>query len=115
MAAFFMLWGGESIAMSVKSSCPDGIRAFQSSSQCRPDDQIIGPPFQTSLEHYGPLLPDGRTTPTRQGHIQKWCVWRKHEAEPVYVANSEPAIDALIQGNAGCDNISNELIPVTIA
>jgi len=44
------------------------------------------------LGHDGPPLPDGRTTPTRQGHIQKWCVWRKHEAEPVYVANSEPAI-----------------------
>jgi len=39
-----------------------------------------------------PPLPDGRATPTRQGHFQKWGVWRKHEAEPVYVANSEPAI-----------------------
>jgi len=38
-----------------------------------------------SLEHDGPPLPDGRTTPTRQGHCQRWGVWRKHEAEPVYV------------------------------
>ena len=27
-----------------------------------------------------PPLPDGRTTPTGQGHYQKWGVWRKHEA-----------------------------------
>jgi len=39
-----------------------------------------------------PPLPDGRATPTRQGHFQKWGVWRKHEAEPMYVANSEPTI-----------------------
>lgn len=31
---------------------------------------------------------DGRTTPTRQGHFQKWDVCRKHEAELVSVANS---------------------------
>jgi len=38
-----------------------------------------------------PPLPDGRTTPTGQGHYQKWGVWRKHEAESMYVANSKPA------------------------
>lgn len=37
-------------------------------------------------------MSDGRTTPTRQGHRQKWGVWRKHEAELVYVTNSKPAI-----------------------
>jgi len=54
-----------------------------------------------SLEHDGPPLPDGRTTPTRQGHCQRWGVWRKHEAEPVYVANSEPAIWCWWGGWAG--------------
>jgi len=44
-----------------------------------------------SREQNGPPFPDGRTTPTRQGHLQKWDVWRKHEADPVYVAHSEPA------------------------
>ena len=39
-----------------------------------------------------PPLPDGRATPTRQGHYRKRGVRRKHEAESVYVANSEPAI-----------------------
>lgn len=37
-------------------------------------------------------MSDGRTTPTEQGHYQKWDVRRKREAELVYVANSEPAI-----------------------
>jgi hypothetical protein len=36
-----------------------------------------------------PPLPDGRATPTGQGHFWKWGVRRKHEAEPMYVANSE--------------------------
>ena len=35
-----------------------------------------------------PPLPDGRATPTGQGQFQKWAVRRKHEAEPMYVANS---------------------------
>ena len=39
-----------------------------------------------------PLLPDGRATPTGQGHYWKRGVWRKHEAESMYVADSEPAI-----------------------
>src|SRR3990172_2684294 len=39
-----------------------------------------------------PPLPDGRSTPTGQGQPRKRDVWRKHEAEPMYVANSEPAI-----------------------
>jgi len=49
----------------------------------------------------GPPFPDGRTTPTRQGHLQKWDVWRKHEAEPVYVANSQPARWCWGGGRAG--------------
>ncbi|MBW2035567.1 MAG: hypothetical protein JRI94_18680 [Deltaproteobacteria bacterium] len=58
-----------------------------------------------------PPLPDGRATPTRQGHFQKWGVWRKHEAEPVYVANSEPTIWQRGGGRAGVaeqDLISGE-------
>jgi hypothetical protein len=39
-----------------------------------------------------PPLPDGRATPTGQGHYRKRGVWRKHEAESMYVADSEPAI-----------------------
>jgi hypothetical protein len=48
-----------------------------------------------------PPLPDGRATPTRQGHYQKRDVRRKHEAESVYVANSEPAIWLWGGGRAG--------------
>jgi len=48
-----------------------------------------------------PPLPDGRTTPTRQGHCQKRGVRRKHEAEPMYVAKSEPAIWRWGEGQAG--------------
>jgi hypothetical protein len=53
------------------------------------------------LEVKRPPLPDGRATPTRQGQYQKWAVWRKHEAEPVYVANSEPTIWQRGGGRAG--------------
>jgi hypothetical protein len=38
-----------------------------------------------------PPIPDGRATPTRQGHYRERGVWRKHEAESMYVADSEPA------------------------
>ena len=48
-----------------------------------------------------PPLPDGRTTPTGQGHYQKWGVWRKHEAESMYVANSKLAIWRWGEGRAG--------------
>jgi hypothetical protein len=48
------------------------------------------PTFWRELEVKRPPLLDGRATPTRQGHFRKRDVWRKHEAEPVYVANSEP-------------------------
>ena len=48
-----------------------------------------------------PPLPDGRATPTGQGHDQRWGVWRKHEAEPMYVANSEPTIWLRGGGRAG--------------
>ncbi len=37
-------------------------------------------------------LPDGRATPTGQEHYRRRGVRRKHEAESMYVANSEPAI-----------------------
>ena len=52
---------------------------------------------------------DGRTTPTRQGHYQRWGVWRKHEAELVYVTNSEPAIWVCGGGRAGVD----ERVPIS--
>ena len=59
-----------------------------------------------------PPLPDGRATPTRQGHYRKRGVRRKHEAESVYVANSEPAI-WLWEGGRACvtkrDLISGEI------
>ena len=34
-----------------------------------------------------PLLPDGRVTPTGQGHYWKRGAWRKHEAESMKVEN----------------------------
>jgi hypothetical protein len=37
----------------------------------------------------------------RQGHFQKWDVWRKPAAEPVHVANSEPATWVYGGGRAG--------------
>jgi len=43
--------------------------------------------------------------------FQKWAVWRKHEAEPMYVANSEPTIWQRGGGPAGVgerDLISGE-------
>ena len=55
------------------------------------------------LEVKHPALPDGRATPTRQGHSQRWGVWRKHEAEPMYVANSEPATWRWGEGRAVVD------------
>jgi hypothetical protein len=48
-----------------------------------------------------PPKSNGRITPTRQGHCQKRNVRRKHEAEPVYAANSEPAIWHRGAGRAG--------------
>jgi len=39
-----------------------------------------------------PPLSDGRATPTGQGHYRKRGVWRKHEVETMYVADSEPAL-----------------------
>ena len=53
---------------------------------------------------------DGRTTPTRQGHFQKWDVWRKHEAELVYVANSEPTIWVCGAGRA----VVAERVPISV-
>ena len=38
-----------------------------------------------------PAVPGRKGTPTRQGHRQRWRVWRKYEVEPGYVMNSEPA------------------------
>ncbi len=59
------------------------------------------PPFQPrGWNIYGPPFPDGRTTPTRQGfHWKRWA-GRKHEVEPVYVANSESAIWCWGEGRA---------------
>src|SRR3990170_1018435 len=61
-----------------------------------------------------PPLPDGRSTPTRQGQPRKRDVWRKHEAEPMYVANSEPAIWRWGEGRAAVeerDLISGSIEP----
>lgn len=46
---------------------------------------------------------------TRQGLVQQWAAWRKPEAEPVYVANSEPAIWVRGGGRADVD----ERVPIS--
>jgi hypothetical protein len=68
------------------------------------DAVLLAERLEVNPPEAGKIARRYRTEGQRQqgkGRFQKWAVWRKHEAEPMYVANSEPTIWQRGGGRAG--------------